>query len=97
MKVLVQIKHKDHVIFTLDRCADLFNQTCYPIKCCACDNSSVSQLTLEAGCPKYKLEKLKKNGCHLNLFRILAYLYCFLSIFLCIAFLAFVIGVKVHT
>ena len=83
MKVLVQIKHKNHVIFTLDRCADLC--------------SSISQFTLEAGCPKYKLEKFKKNGCHLELFRILAYLYCFLSIFLCIAFLVFVIGIKVHT
>lgn len=75
MKVLVQIE--DHVIFTLDRRADLFNRTCSPIKCCACDNSSISQFTLEAGCPKYKLEKLKKNGCHLKFFRILAYLYCF--------------------
>lgn len=71
IKVLVQIKHKDHVIFTLDRCADLFHWTCYPIKCHACDkNGSISQFTLEAGCPKHKLEKLKKKklACHLNVF-----------------------------
>ena len=66
MKVLVQIE--DHVMFTLGRRADLFNRTYYPIKCCACGNSSISQFTLEAGCPKYKLEKLKKKWVSLEIF-----------------------------